>query len=118
MWRTLLGGLVVAHGLLTILIWSPDPRNVASKPPMDTGHSWLLGDARTLSLVLAITAGAAIAAAGVGFLTQQAWWSLAGLTGGALSLALFALFFTPWWAAAIAISAGLIMAALRAGIPA
>jgi hypothetical protein len=38
--------------------------------------------------------------------------------GGGLSLVLFGLFFTPWWAAAIAISAALVIAAVRVGIPA
>jgi hypothetical protein len=115
MWRTALGVLLVAHGLLTILIWSPRPK---SGSPMDTSHSWLLGDARTLSLVTAIAAGLLIAAAGLGVLSHQAWWSLVGLIGGVLSLALFGLFFTPWWLGAIAISTGLVIAAVRAGIPA
>jgi hypothetical protein len=38
---------------------------------------------------------------------------LAGLAGGALSLLLFGLFVTPWWLVAIAISSGLVVAALR-----
>ena len=113
MWRFLLGWFVVAHGLLTILIWAPKPRTVEA--PMDTSHSWLVGDARTLSLVLAVVAGLFIAVAGVGFLTDQAWWSIAAVIGGGLSLALFGLFFTPWWAAAIAISMALVVAAVRVG---
>lgn len=118
MWRTLFGWFVVAHGLLTIVIWSPNPRMVDGSAPMDTSRSWLFGDARTLSLVLAVVAGIIVAAAGVGFLTHQAWWSIAGVVGGVLSLVLFALFFTPWWAAAITISAALVVAAARAGISA
>jgi hypothetical protein len=85
---------------------------------MDTSHSWLLGEARTLSLVAAIAAGLLIVAAGLGVLSHQTWWPLVGLIGGALSLALFVLFFTPWWLGAIAISTGLVIAALRAGISA
>jgi hypothetical protein len=85
---------------------------------MDTSHSWLVGHARAVSLVLALTAGPLIATAGVGVLSHQAWWSLVGLAGGALSLALFGLFFTPWWLVAIAISGSLDVAALRTGIPA
>ena len=115
MLRTLLGWFVVAHGLLTIVIWSPNPQTLATDAPMDTSHSWLLGDARAISLALAITAGLFMAAAGVGFLTHQAWWSTAGLVGGAMSLVLFGLFFTPWWAAGIAISVTLVAAAVRAG---
>jgi hypothetical protein len=115
MWRTAFGVLLVAHGLLTILIWSPSP---SPEAPMNTSRSWLLGDARTISVVLALTAGLLIAAAGAGFLSHQDWWSLVGLAGGALSLGLFGLFFTPWWLVAITISAGLVVVALRDRIPA
>jgi hypothetical protein len=110
MWRTAFGVLLVAHGILTILIWSPSP---SPEAPMSTSRSWLLGDARSVSVVLALTAGLLIAAAGAGLLSHQDWWSLVGLAGGALSLALFGLFFTPWWLVAITISAGLVVAALR-----
>ena len=44
-----LGWVVVAHGLLTILIWAPNPRTLNANAPMDTSHSWLFGDARALS---------------------------------------------------------------------
>lgn len=118
MWATVLGWFVVAHGLLTILIWAPDPRAADGDAPMDTSHSWLLGDARTLSLVLAVVAGIVMAAAGFGFLTHQAWWTVTGIVGGVLSLVLFGLFFTPWWAAAIVISGALVVAAARTGLTA
>lgn len=81
MWRTFLGWFVVAHGLLTIMIWAPNPQGVDANAPMDTSHSWLLGDARTISLILAAIAGVVIAAGGVGFLTHQAWWAVTGMTG-------------------------------------
>ncbi len=118
MWRTVLGWFVVAHGLLTILIWAPNPWGSTADAPMDTSHSWVLGEARTISLVLAAVAGVVMAAAGIGFLTHQAWWATTGIVGGALSLVLFGLFFTPWWAAAIVISGTLVVAAARAGFAA
>ena len=93
MWRTYSGVLLVAHGLLTIVIWAPSP---TAQVPMNTSKSWLLGDARTLSVLLAVSAGALIALAGAGLLTDQNWWSVVGLAGATLSLALFGLFFTPW----------------------
>ena len=83
---------------------------------MSTSHSWLLGDARVVSLLLAVIAGLLIAGSGVGLLIHQDWWSSLGLAGGVLSLALFGLFFTPWWLAAITISSALVVAALRAGV--
>ena len=111
--RYLLGAFVVAHGLVTIAMWSPNPRTVQPAPPMDTSHSWLLGDARSVALTLAVAAGLVIAVAGAGFLAHQQWWAPVGVIGGALSLALFALFFTPWWSAGIAISAALVVGAVR-----
>src|SRR5918995_3506161 len=110
MWRIVSGVVLVAHGLLTILIWAFPPSTGA---PMDTSRSWLLREARALSVVLAIAGGLLIAASGLGLLTHQSWWPLAGLAGGALSLLLFGLFVTPWWLVAIAISSGLVVAALR-----
>src|SRR5687768_13717897 len=83
MWRTAFGVLLVGHGLLTILIWSPSP---SAEAPMNTSRSWLLGDARTVSVVLAVVAGLLIAASGVGLLAHQGWWSIVGLGGGVLSL--------------------------------
>ena len=115
MWRTGFGVLLIVHGLLTIVIWAPSP---SPQAPMDTSRSWLLGDARTVSVVLAVTAGALLALAGVGLLADQDWWSLVGLAGATLSLALFVLFFTPWWLAAITISTGLFAVALRDAVPA
>ena len=115
MWRTGFGVLLVAHGLLTIAIWTPSPN---TRAPMNTSKSWLLGDARTASVALAVTAGALIAPAGAGLLTEQGWWSMVGLAGATLSVGLFALFFTPWWLVAIAISASLFVVALRETAPA
>jgi hypothetical protein len=114
MWRTAFAVLLVGHGILTILVWSPSP---GAEAPMDTSRSWLLGEARMASLVLAVVAGTLVAASGLALLGHQDWWSLVGLAGGALSLALFGLFFSPWWLVATAISAGLVVAALRDRIP-
>ena len=84
---------------------------------MNTARSWLVGETRSLSLVLAVTAGLLVATAGAGLLTHQEWWSPVGLAGGALSLVLFGLFFTPWWMLGAAISLGLVVAAARNGLP-
>jgi len=39
MLRFLIGGFVIAHGLVTIAIWSPNPKSVESAPPIDTSRS-------------------------------------------------------------------------------
>lgn len=108
--RVAFGALLIVHGLITILIWAPRP---TPRAPMNTSHSWLFGEARVGSLVLAILAGLLIAASGTGLLAHQDWWASIGLAGGVLSLALFGLFFTPWWLLAIAISSALGVVALR-----
>ena len=90
--RLAFGALLVVHGLLTILIWVPQPTIEA---PMNTSHSWLFGEERLGSLVLAVLAGLLIAISGIGLLADQDWWAIVGLAGAVLSLALFGLFFTP-----------------------
>ena len=115
--RTLIGLFLVAHGLVTALIWgSPKAAVVEGQwQAPDPSHSWLLGNVRTLSVVLGLAIGAALAITGFGFLTHQTWWPVVGVAAAASSLLLFALFFTPWWLAGIAISAALVVAAVRTG---
>lgn len=117
MWRSFLGVLLVAHGLVTVAIWgAPSPAAVEGpvRPP-DPAHSWLLGDVRSLSVVLGVLVGLALAVAGVGFLTDQGWWPSLAIGAGAASLVLFGIFFTPWWVVGIAISIVVLVAGLRAG---
>jgi hypothetical protein len=59
--RVLLGGVVVAHGLLTALIWLSPPKADA---PFRATHSWLIGDARSLAIVIALVAAAGFVLAG------------------------------------------------------
>jgi hypothetical protein len=115
--RTVLGLFLVAHGLVTIAIWSPRYPAVpeGQVQPPDPAHSWLFGDVRMFSLIFGVVVGLALAAAGIGFLTHQTWWPPLAVGAGVASLLLFAVFFTPWWLAGIAISGGLIIGAPRAG---
>jgi hypothetical protein len=66
--RFLLGTFIVAHGLLTAIIWVSPAKPDA---PFRATHSWLLGDARPLAVVIALVAAAGFTLAGVGFITQQ-----------------------------------------------
>jgi hypothetical protein len=117
MWRTILGLFLMAHGLVTIAIWGPKyaPVPEGRLQPPDPAHSWIFGDMRTLSLLLGIAVGLVLAVAGFGFLTHQSWWPPVAIAAGTASLALFGIFFTPWWSVGIVISAGLLIWALRAG---
>jgi hypothetical protein len=111
MLRVLLGLFVVAHGLVTFGIWAAP---VAEKAPFNPSHSWLLGDARTLAVALAVVAAAAFVATGGGFLAQQDWWAIAAVAAGAAALALMALYFNPWLSAGILISAVILYAGVQA----
>ena len=109
--RILLGAFIVAHGLLTAFIWVSPPNPDA---PIRATHSWLLGDARTLAVVVALVAAAGFVLAGVGFITDQAWWPAIGVGAGTAALLLMALYFNPWLLAGIAISAGILYAGIQA----
>jgi hypothetical protein len=73
MLRVLLGAFIVAHGLLTAFIWISPPKADA---PFRATHSWLLGDARPVAVVVALVAAAGFVLAGVGVIADQAWWAV------------------------------------------
>ena len=109
--RVLFGAFIVAHGLLTAFIWvSPANANA----PFRASHSWLIGDARPLAVVIALVAAAGFVLAGIGLIIHQAWWGFTGIGAGAVALVLMALFFNPWLLAGIAISAGILYAGMQA----
>ena len=112
--RTLIGLLLVAHGLVTVAMWAPRypaaPRGQIQPP--DPAHSWIFGDVRMFSLVFGVTVGLVLAVAGIGFLMHQTWWPPVAVGAGTASLLLFGVFFTPWWVIGIAISTALVMGAL------
>jgi hypothetical protein len=109
--RFLLGAFIVAHGLVTALIWASPSRADA---PFRATHSWLLGDARPVGVVLAVAAAVGFALTGIGVMTQQVWWAVTGMGAGAVALFLMILFFNPWLLAGIGISAGILYAGFQA----
>ena len=108
--RVLLGASIVAHGLVTALIWISPAKADA---PFQAAHSWLVGDARPLAAGVALGAAAGFVLTGIGFITQQAWWAFTGIGAGAVALLLMTLFFNPWLLAGIAISAGILSAGIH-----
>jgi hypothetical protein len=109
--RVLVGLLIIAHGLITFAIWTAP---ATEKAPFNPGHSWLLGDTRTLAIVLAVVAAIAFVATGGGFLAEQVWWAGAAVAAGAVAVMLMALYFSPWLVAGIAISAAILYAGIQA----
>jgi hypothetical protein len=109
--RFLLGGFVVAHGLVTAAVWSAPAKG---DEPFRATHSWLLGDVRSLAVGLALVAAIGFVLAGIGFLSHQSWWGAFGIGAGAVALVLMALYFNPWLLAGIAISGGVLYAGVQA----
>ncbi len=109
--RFLLGGFVVAHGLVTAAIWVTPAKG---GEPFRATHSWLLGDARSPAVVLALVAAAGFVLAGCGYLAQQSWWEVFAIGAGSVALMLMALYFNPWLPAGIAISGGVLYAGVQA----
>lgn len=109
--RWLAGLFLVAHGLVHLAIWLPRHQEGA---PMDPGHSPFLGDVRAASVVLAVIAAVAFVVAGIGVLLATTWWAPVAIGAAAVSLALVALTFTPWWLFAVVIDVAVIVLAWRA----
>lgn len=106
--RLLFIGFLMAHGLIHAAIWSaPKPKD--EKAPFDPGHSWLLGDRRSLARVLALGAAALFVSAGVGLWAHADWWRPVAVAGAGVSLVLSALFFSVWLTFAVALDVGLIV---------
>jgi hypothetical protein len=97
--------------LVTALIWVSPAK---ADTPFRATHSWLLGDARPLAVVIALVAAGGFVLAGAGFITQQVWWAFTGIDAGAVALLLMTLFFNPWLLAGIAISAGILYGGFQA----
>jgi hypothetical protein len=106
MWRFLFLAFLVAHGLVHIAVWAP--RYNEEKMRFDASHSWLLGDARSLAIALAIASAVILVVAGFALWAQADWWRPATVLGLAVSLTVIVLYFNPWYLFITAVNVGLI----------
>lgn len=83
MWRFLIIAFLFGHGAIVAaqVIGVPD--------------SWLIGEKKVLGLALTLAAGAAFVIAGGGLWAHAEWWRALAVTGAALSLLFFVVFFQP-----------------------
>jgi hypothetical protein len=72
--------------------------------------SWLIGEKKTLGLTLTLAAGAAFVIAGGGLWAQAEWWRALAVTGAALSLLFFVVFFQPLILFGLALDVAVIVA--------
>lgn len=96
MWRFLFIGFLIAHGLVHLAIWLL-PKPADQKAPFDPDHSWLLGEQKTVALLLAVTAAVLLMAGGLGLWAHADWWRSVAAIGLAASFGLMVLFFNPWY---------------------
>jgi hypothetical protein len=108
MWRILFISFLAAHGLVHIAVWAMPKSADGKEPPFDAAHSWLLGDARSLAISLAIVSAALFVVAALGVFGHADWRRSVGVVAGGVSIGLITLFFNPWLLAGWGLSAGLI----------
>jgi hypothetical protein len=107
-WRIAVVAFLVAHGLVHIAVWG------TSKPLEGTnpGHSWLLGDNRSMAIALMTAATGLFVFTGVLLLFHAAWWQTLAVVSGGVSLLLVAVFPAAipgaWLIAPVTINAGII----------
>jgi len=112
MTKLLIGGFLIAHGLIHVAFWAT-PRG--PDQPFDSSRSWLLelfgisaGSARTISIVLAVAAATGFIAAGIALFAGSDSWHVIAIVTAAGSLPLFVLFFNPWLTLGAAIELGIL----------
>jgi hypothetical protein len=108
MWRFLFIGFLIAHGLVHLAIWLL-PKPADQKAPFDPDHSWLLGDQKTVAVILAVAAATFLVAGGLGIWAQAGWWRTAATIGLATSLGLMIVYFTPWFLFIEGVNAALVV---------
>jgi len=121
MFRLVIGGLLVAHGLVHAALWLPQALGapLPEGAPFDAGSSWLVSrvsddGARMVAGALAVTAALMLTGAGVAYVTQQDWWRWLAIGGGGISLVLIALYWNVWLSVGALLDAAVIAGAVAA----
>lgn len=108
MWRFLFIGFLIAHGLVHLAIWLM-PKPPDQKTPFDPDHSWLLGDKKSVAVVLAVAAAALLVAGGLGLWAHAGWWRSVAVIGLAASFGLMIVYLNPWYLFIEGVNAALIV---------
>ena len=108
MWRFIFIAFLIAHGLVHLAIWLM-PKPADQKAPFDPDHSWLLGEQKTMAVLLAVTAAALLVAGGFGLWAHAGWWRSVAVIGLAASFSLMVVYFNPWYLFIEGVNAALIV---------
>jgi hypothetical protein len=109
MWRVLFIAFLLVNAAIHLAIWAT-PAPTDPNAPFEAGHSWQLGDQRTLAAVLALVAAVLLAAAGLGLWAHAGWWRPVAAVALGVSFGLMVLYFHPWFGFIQVVNAGLAVA--------
>ena len=113
MWRVVVGGFLILHGILNAVIWI-SPQRGRELPNFGPQASWLFAEVRPVVVTLALIAASGFALSGVAYLMQQDVWAFSAIIAVAASMALIVATFTPWWSFAVVINAVILYAGWQA----
>jgi hypothetical protein len=121
--RTVVGLLLIAHGLVHLLYLMPRPEDDPSYPfvPETRWSARLVGlgpsTAKIVAVSLAVAVAVVLLVSGIALFADANIWKVAAATGSLLSLALLLLFFHPWLTIGIAIDAAILTDVWLAHLP-
>lgn len=122
--HTLLGVVLIAHGLITVAISAgsfapstriPNPAWLNWWAP-ELGQSWLLPRIGWVGGLLWLVAGLLLLGAGLaffGFLLPNAWWPPAAIAGAGIALVTLVIFFHPYYVLAVGLNLYILYLGLR-----
>jgi hypothetical protein len=121
--RLLLGGFLIAHGLVHGLYFAPPEEN-NPKWAFQLDRSWILEHLRVdpsvwrrIGLSLSVVVIAALVLAGLGVWVGVGAWRVLAVAGAAVGLVLFALFWHRWLWIGTLLNAAIIVALVWASWP-
>jgi hypothetical protein len=110
MWRLVVGGFLVLHGILNAAIWIP-PQQGSQLPNFGSQASWLFAEVRPVVVTLAVIAAGGFALAGVAYAVHLDVWAFSAMAAAVASMSLIVATFTPWWSFAVVINSAILYAA-------
>ena len=118
MTRILIGGFLIAHGLVHIGMWGVPKLQTAEGSPFVSSDSWLIGSTKGLAAVLAVLTAVVLIAGGVALFAHSGLWRPLTIVGLAGSLFLDVLYFNPWFIFITVVNGAFLWALLWAHWPA
>lgn len=121
--RTVVGLLLIAHGLVHLMYLMPRPEDDQSYPfvPETRWSAKLVGlgpsTAKMIAVSLAVAVAVVLLVSGIALFADADIWKAAAATGSLLSLALLLLFFHPWLTIGIAVDVAILTDVWFAQLP-